>query len=183
MHLTSRSRDERGTTLLELMIVISLLSVVIWAAMSWLIEADRAVATSTDRAVNNTAAQSALDLLDSNLRFASSVSILGGSTLYVQNGDSNNTVEPLCVAWSEQNGDLVEQTTSNSAQATNIAPGVSGLSFSPSSSNYTGLVTVSFTLNQSTKDAESTGVPVIETLSAANMTGPVTSVTQAPCIP
>lgn len=175
--MLSRQRDEQGVTVVEMVIALMVLSILLTAATAWLISANRAVATTTARSVDNAAAQSAINELDSDIRFANTVVIqcdsttactnTSGSVLSVSGGNAG------CAHWYANDGNLVEQT--KSGQSSIIATGVSGLSFSGNSS-YDGLVTVSFTLNQSNGVDSGKGFYVYESFSATNMSTGVTAV-------
>ncbi len=162
---------EEGVSLLELVFAMALAALLMFAAFTWLISANRALATSTDRSVNNAAVQNVLDKMDNNIRFASWVAI-SGSTLYVTNGSSTN-LPITCTAWSSSGGNLTEQTGNTAASV--IATGVSNLSFSGSNTNYDGLVSITFTLNQTPGPLDANGVTANETLSAGNMAAQVTT--------
>jgi type II secretory pathway pseudopilin PulG len=160
-------------SLLELVVAMAIAALVLFAAFTWLISANRALTTSTARSINNAAAQSVLDQLDTNIRFASWVAIAGsGSTLYVTNGSSNE-LPITCTAWSWSGGNLTEQTSQTATSV--IARGVSNLSFSGASAPYDGLVSISFTVNQTSGPADANGVSINETLSAGDMASPVST--------
>jgi Tfp pilus assembly protein PilW len=162
--------DEEGVSLLELVMAMALAALVLFAATSWLISTNRAEAISTARSVNNAAAQSVIDQLDTNIRFATWVAISGGN-LYVTNGSVTNP-PTTCTEWTSSGGNLTEQTSSSNTSV--IARGVSNLSFSGALAPYDGLVSVSFTINQTAGSLDANGVSINETLSAGNMASPVT---------
>ncbi len=167
--------DEGGFTLVELMIALALTVVVLFAADTWLVSTSRVVASSTDRAINNAAAQNAVDQLESSVRFATGLLVSdGGATLDVTN-DSTSSDLPIpvsCAQWSLSGTNLVEETTAGSTPTPSvIARGVSNLSFSAAAAPYNGLVTVTFTINQ-TNAFDANGASVQETLSAENMSTP-----------
>lgn len=175
--MLTRRHDERGVTVVEMVVALMILSIVLTAATAWLISANRAVGTTTARSVDNAAAQSAINELDSDIRFASTLLIecsstsacssISGSVLSVLGGATG------CAHWYSSNGNLVEQTTSSKSSI--IATGISNLIFSGNSS-YDGLVTVSFTLNQTNGADSGNGVYVYESFSASNMSTGVTAV-------
>jgi type II secretory pathway pseudopilin PulG len=168
---TKQLGHEEGLSLLELVVAMALAALVLFAATSWLISTNRAEAISTARSVNNAAAQSVVDQLDTNIRFATWVAI-SGSTLYVTNGSVANP--PItCTEWTSSGGNLTEQTSSSHTSV--IARGVSNLSFSGASVFYDGLVSVTFTINQTAGSLDANGVSINETLSAGNMASPVTA--------
>lgn len=171
LNAATDSEDERGTTLLEMVFALSIVILVLTGALVWLSSANRVVATTSDRAGDNAAAQSAIDQLDVDLRYASDVAIEGcgsgcsdrnpvGTELYVLNGASN------CAAWYATGGNLVEQTSSTAMSV--VAAGISSLSFATNSS-YNGLISVSFTLNQTDGQADPNGVTIDESFAASNM--------------
>jgi Tfp pilus assembly protein PilW len=177
MHVRSRPRDDRGFGLLEIVIVSGLLGLIVAIVMSYLVSANRTVSLAGARAGDNAAAERAMSLLDADIRFATNMSISSsGPTLYVQSSTS-----PVCAAWSLDNqGNLTEETKPGSASA--VARGVTGLTFS-GTANYAGLVTVAFTLAEpQNAAADKGGVAVNETITAENMSGPVTSSSQV-CTP
>ena len=177
MHIGSRLSDDRGFGLLEIVVVAGLLGLVLAIVMSYLVSANRTVGTAAARAGDNAAAQRVMSLLDADIRFATNVSISSSSpTLYVQ-----SSTLPVCAAWSlDSQGNLTEQTKSGSVSV--VARGVTGLTFS-GNANYAGLVTVAFTLAEPQNAvADKGGVAVNETVTAENMSGPVTSSSQV-CTP
>jgi Tfp pilus assembly protein PilW len=154
-------RNDNGFTVLEIMMASFLALIVLALALAWLLSAQKEVATNTNRAANNAAAQSVLDQLDSNLRFATAAYVSSDlSTLYVVNSPN------ICTKWYVTGGDLVEQTTSTAVSV--VARGVPNVTFSGNTA-YNGLVSVTFTLNQSSGTSDSTGVNVDQALSASNM--------------
>jgi prepilin-type N-terminal cleavage/methylation domain-containing protein len=178
--LTSKTaHDESGFTLVELMIALALAMLVLFAGDTWLVSASRVVTASTDRSINNAAAQNAVDQLESSVRFATGLLVSNnGTTLDVTN-DSTSSDLPIpvtCAEWSLSGTNLVEQTTVGSSTNPGvIATGVSNLSFSAAGSPYDGLVTVTFTINQTNGGYDANGATVDETLSAENMSTPVAS--------
>jgi Tfp pilus assembly protein PilW len=178
MHI-DRHRDEAGFTLIELTVVGAILIIVLVIVTSFLVSANNAVAASTARATDDTAARTALTLLEADIRFASNMSIsTDGSTLYVV------ASQPACAVWTASGGLLTERTKPGSSSDT-VALGVStaGAAFSGNSA-YQGLVTIRFTVRlpaNTTRDKA--GVLVVQTLSAENMTGPVTTSSTPVCTP
>jgi type II secretory pathway pseudopilin PulG len=176
--LTSEaSRDEGGFTLLEMVVALALAMLVLYAGDTWLVSASQVVTASTDRSINNAAAQTVVDQLESSVRFATGLLVSGnGSILDVTNNSSstNSVAIPVtCAQWSLSGNNLVEQTTVGSGAPSVIATGVSNLSFTGAASPYDGLVTVSFTINQTKGTGDANGATVNETLSAENMSTPV----------
>lgn len=165
--MRSQPREE-GFGLLELIIAGAVLAVVLAMVGNYLISASRTVAQSTAHQDDNAAAQQALGLIESNVRFACNLSILAG-TLYVSNsaGNCSNPSQPACAEWSLSSGNLVEKTLNSNAT---VARGVSGLTFTGNGS-YNGLVTVQFNVRQPPDQSDDpNGVTVNETLTAQNMT-------------
>jgi type II secretory pathway pseudopilin PulG len=176
--LTSEAaRDEGGFTLLEMVVALALAMLVLYAGDMWLVSASRVVTASTDRSINNAAAQTVVDQLESSVRFATGLLVSGdGSTLDVTNNSSstNSVAIPVtCAQWTLSGSNLVEQTTVGSGAPSVIATGVSNLSFTGADAPYDGLVTVSFTINQTKGTSDANGATVDETLSAENMSTPV----------
>jgi prepilin-type N-terminal cleavage/methylation domain-containing protein len=175
--MLSRQDDERGVTVLEMVIAMMIMAIVLTAATAWLISANRAVATTTARSVDSASAQAAINQLDTAIRFADTIVIqcssttacsnTSGSVLSVSGGTAG------CAHWYASDGDLVEQTSWDRTSV--VATDVSNLTFSGNSS-YDGLVTVSFTLNQSSGVDSGKGFYVYESFSATNMSTGVTAV-------
>jgi hypothetical protein len=96
------------------------------------------------------------------------------STLYVTN-PSTNVDQPNCAWWYVSSGNLVMQTSSTVVSV--IARGVPSVTFSGTSgttgTTYQGLVSVSFTLNQTGGTTDPNGVTINEALSATNMASAV----------
>ncbi|HEX4865258.1 MAG TPA: prepilin-type N-terminal cleavage/methylation domain-containing protein [Acidimicrobiales bacterium] len=160
--------SEDGFTLVEVIVAAAVLVVLLIIVGNYLISASQSVAQSTAHQNDNAAAQRAVGLIDSNVRFACTMSISAG-TLYVVNATSgcSNPGQPACAEWSSAGGALTEKTSSSGTST--VANGVSGLSFA-SNSAYNGLVTVRFNLRQpQDQAADSAGVSVDETLTAQNM--------------
>ena len=165
--MSRRSRDD-GYTLVEVTVAALILAVVLAIVGDYMLSANRTVASSAAHQDDNAAAQTALGLIDSSIRFACDMSISGG-TLYIQN--SCGSPQPACTEWSASGNQLVERTPSGGTAA--VANGISGLAFSTNTS-YNGLVTVHFNLKQpqdQTGDPE--GVSATETLTARDMAGVV----------
>jgi len=178
----TRRDGDAGFTLLELMIAGGILTIVMVIVTSFLISAGDAVAAGTARAADNRSAQTALTLLEANIRFASNLSISStGTTMFVANIVAN---EPACAEWTvTSTGSLTEQTRA-AATANVITTGVALANnlayFTPGSSGYQGLVTVSFAVTlagNATRDKG--GAQVLETVSAENMTTAVGTTPQA----
>jgi len=166
--------DQRGYTLIDLMVAGVILAVVLAIVGDYLFSANNTVARSAAHQDDNAAAQTAMLLIENNVRFACDMSISGG-ILYVQS--SCGGPPPACSTWSgtewSEGGDHLIQSTSGASSA--VANGISGLSFTANSS-YTGLVTVQFKLNQPQDQSwDPGGVAVNQTLTARDMTGPVGS--------
>lgn len=167
---TDRSGRDHGVSLTELLIGMLVGTLLLIAAINWLISANRTVSISTAKAMNNSVAQNVIDQIDASLRFASDAWVSADNkTLYVQNGTSANP--PIsCIAWVFSGTALSKRSAGGSSV---IANGVSNDTFSGAASPYDGLVSVAFTLNQASTTQDSAGVTVAETLSAANMPSPV----------
>lgn len=166
------SESERGVSLVELLIGIFIATLLLIAALNWLISANRTVSISTAKAVNNSAAQSVIDQIDSSLRFASDAWVSADEkTLYVQNGTNDNP-PVTCIAWVFSGTTLSKKGASGSSV---IATGVSNYTFSGAASPYDGLVSVAFTLNQESTTQDSAGFTVDQTLSASNMASSVST--------
>jgi Tfp pilus assembly protein PilW len=164
-----KDRD-RGVSLIELLIGIFVATLLLIAAINWLISANRTVSISTAKAINNSAAQNVIDQIDASLRFASGAWISSNSkTLYVQNGTASNPPK-TCIAWVFNGSSLSKEGATGSSV---IASGVSNYEFSRAASPYDGLVSVAFTLNQASTTQDAAGVTIDETLSASNMASPV----------
>ncbi len=165
--MTSNPNREEGFGLIELMVSGVILAILLAIVGNYLISAGRAVAQSTAHQNDNAAAQRALSLIDTNVRFACNASILSG-TLYVANtgGSCNNPSQPPCAEWSLSGNSLIEKSSSGSAT---IVTGVSSLTFTGNAA-YNGLVTVQFNLRQpQDQSADPAGVTVDETVTAQNM--------------
>jgi type II secretory pathway pseudopilin PulG len=165
---------EDGFGLLEMTVAGVVLAIVLSIVGNYLISASRTVAQSTAHQDDNAAAQRALSLIESNVRYACNMSILSG-TLYVSNsaGACSNPSQPVCAEWYLSGGNLVEKTSSGSAP---VVSGVSGLTFTGNTS-YNGLLTVQFNLRQPADQSnDPNGVTVNQTLSALNMTQGISSV-------
>ena len=171
----TRGANDDGVTLVEVIVAGAVLVVILVIVGNYLISATRNVAQSTAQQDDNAAAQKALGLIESNIRFACSMSI-SAETLYVVNGLSgcSNPGQPACAEWSGAGGLLTEKTSSTGTST--VANGVSGLSFT-SNNAYNGLVTVTFNLRQpQDQAADAAGVAVNETLTARNMSQAVPAV-------
>ena len=164
--------SDSGVSLVELLIGILVATLLLIAAINWLISANRTVSISTAKAANNAAAQNVVDQIDNSLRFASDAWVSADNkTLYVQNGTTANP--PItCAAWVFNGSTLSKKGAAGSSV---IASGVSNYTFSRGASPYDGLVSVSFTLNQASTTQDTSGVTVSQTLSASNMASPVTT--------
>lgn len=166
--LVSGGAKDDGSSLVEVIVAAAVLVILLVIVGNYLISATGSVAQSTAHQDDNAAAQRALGIIDSNVRFACTMSISAG-TLYVVNGigGCSNPGQPACAEWSGAGGSLTERTSSSGTST--VANGVSGLSFT-SNSAYNGLVTVQFNLRQpQDQAADSAGVAVNETLTAQNM--------------
>ena len=169
--MTGRLGDE-GLTVVEVTIAAVILAMLLAIVGDYLFSADVTVASSAAHQDDNAAAQTALLLVEGNVRFACDMSVSGG-TLYVEN--SCGGTSPQCATWSgtewsESGGQLIETTAAGSSA---VANGISGLAFTTNSS-YTGLVTVQFNLRQpQDKGGDPSGVSVNQTLTARNMSGSV----------
>lgn len=160
---------EAGFTLIEVTVAALILAVVLAIVGNYLFSASRTVADSAAHQDDTAAAQTALGLLESNIRFACDMSISSG-TLYVEN--SCTDPQPSCTEWSQADSQLVEKSPAGNSAA--VATGVTGLSFSANDS-YNALVTVQFNLKQPQDAAQDPGgVSASETLTARNMSGAVT---------
>ena len=159
---------EAGFSLIELTVAAFILAVVLAIVGNYLFSASRTVANSAAHQDDNAAAQTALGLMENNIRFACNMSISAG-TLYVENSCSDP--QPSCTEWSQAGGRLIERSASGNSSA--VASGVTGLNFNTNNS-YNALVTVQFNLKQP-QDAvgDPGGISVTETLTARNMSGAV----------
>jgi prepilin-type N-terminal cleavage/methylation domain-containing protein len=169
--MTSNSNREQGFGLIELMVAATILTILLAIVGNYLVSAGRAVAQSTAHQNDNAAAQRALSLIDTNVRFGCNASIVGG-TLYVANtgGSCNNPGQPPCAEWYLSGNSLIEESSSGSAT---VASGVTGLAFTGNAA-YNGLVTVQFNLRQPhDQSSDPGGVTVNETVTALNMPQPV----------
>lgn len=160
------SRD-RGFTIVDVSVALLILAVVLAMVGNYLFSAGNTVSRSAAHQDDNAAAQAALGLIESNVRFACNMSISSG-TLYVQN--TCGVTPPVCTEWSSTGNQLIEKSSGGNAA---VANGISGLSFSTNGS-YNALVTIQFVLRQPRDQAgDPGGVSVDETLTARNMSGPV----------
>ena len=179
----SHPPDETGATIFEMIVSMAIVVVIFLGALDWLTVMNRAVKTNTDRVTNNAAAQRAIDQMDVNIRFATNVVVCPaagcrqassgnpvGVQLFVTNGPQK------CTEWYQSGSNLVEQMSSGSS--TIVTAGVSNLSFAGNSA-YNGLISVSFTLNQSNSQTDPDGVTVDESFAASNMATAVGS--SSPC--
>ena len=163
-------RAEDGYTLVDLTVAAVILAVLLLIVGDYLISANNAVSRSASHQDDSAAAQTALGLIESNVRFACDMSI-SGAVLYVENTCGNP--QPTCAEWSEAGTQLLEKTSSGGTAS--VANGISGLTFSTNGA-YNGLVTVQFNLRQPQDAAgDPGGVSVTQTLTARNMPGPVTT--------
>jgi type II secretory pathway pseudopilin PulG len=168
-----RGRPEaRGFTMI---IALSLLSIVLAAAVAWLISATHVVAIGTASVGDNSAAQSAIDRLDANVRFATGLAVSANNQILYVTNPSTNIDQPNCTWWYVSGGNLIMQSSSTDLSV--IAQGVSVVTFSGTSATtgntYQGLVSVSFTLNQTGGSTDPSGVTINEALSASNMASAV----------
>lgn len=162
-------------SVLELIIAVFVATILLVAALNWVISANRTVSISTAKAVNNSAAQNVVDDLDASLRFASGLWISSdgsttsnaGNTLYVQDGSATNPPQ-TCTAWQFTGTTLVrENAHGSSVVATGVTPQTGG-AFRAAASPYEGLASVTFTVMQAASRLDSTGTTVTATLSASN---------------
>jgi prepilin-type N-terminal cleavage/methylation domain-containing protein len=131
------SRDERGVTLVEVLIASVLTLVVLAMGYGILSTTTKTAATVTSRAVNSTDARQAITLLEANLRYADAVWVCGPgasgtcpavpantvANLVVTNAAGSNVVtQPACARWSVTTAGLVETA---SGVSTTVMPGVS----------------------------------------------------------
>ena len=168
--MKSRQHEE-GFTMVELVVAGAILAVALAMVGNYMVSAGRSVSQSTAHQDDNAAAQRVVDQLDSNIRFACSMSI-SGQILYVANtsGTCVTPGQPACAEWTSSGGSLTETTSSGTST---IARGVSGLSFT-SNAAYSGLVTFQFNLRQPQDQvADPPGVSVSQTVTARNMSQPV----------
>ena len=176
--MLNRGSDERGVTLVEMLIASLIVAVTLSAAAGWLVSASHAMATNTSRSADNAAAQAVVARIDSNVRYAQNLVLDSCGTtctsLYVTGASG------LCTEWYSSNGDLLEETTKNNSSI--IATGVTGLTFAGNAS-YNGLISVSFSLNQAPKGTEETAVSIYESFAADNMPAAVQAASDSnrPC--
>lgn len=183
--MLTRARDDRGLTLVELMIALLIFGLVCAAGAAWLISAGRAVATNTARSADTAAAQSAFARIDSDVRYAQNLvmdecnSPCSSQTptyqvLYVTGLTGG------CSEWYAANGDLMEQTSKENSAV--IATGVSGLTFA-SNGSYNGLISVRFSLNQAPRGTDESPVSIYQSIAADNMPSAVqaSSSSNPPC--
>ena len=162
-----RRFGEQGTSLVEVAVAGLILAVVVAIVGNYLFSAGNTVSRSAARQDDNAAAETALGLIESNVRFACNMSISDGA-LYVEN--SCGDPQQSCTEWSSGGGKLVEKTSGGDAA---VANGVTGLTFSTNGS-YNGLVTVQFNLRQpQDRSGDPGGVTSTQTLTARNMSGVV----------
>ena len=158
---------ECGFTIIDVTVALLILAVVMAMVGNYLFSAGNTVSRSAAHQDDNAAAQTALGLIESNVRFACNMSISSG-TLYVQN--TCGVTPPACTEWSSAGTQLIEKSLAGKAA---VANGISGLSFSTNGS-YNALVTIQFVLRQPQDQAgDPSGVSVDETLTARNMSTPV----------
>ena len=164
----TRARTDDGYTLVDLMVAAAIFAVVLAIVGDYLFSASNTVSRSAAHQDDNAAAQTALGLIENNVRFACDMSIDGG-VLYVEN--TCGTPQPSCTEWSQAGSQLIERTSPAATSA--VANGISGLTFSTNSA-YNALVTVQFKLRQPQDSAgDPDGVSVTQTLTARNMPGAV----------
>lgn len=173
MRGVDKGAAEQGYSLIDVTVAALILAIVMAIVGDYLFSAERTVASSSAHQNDNAAAQTALLLIEDNVRFACDMSISSG-TLYVENICSGATPQPCATwsgtEWSQSGGELLETTAAGSSA---VANGITGLVFTGNSS-YTGLVTVQFNLRQPQDGAgDPGGVSVSQTLTARNMSGAV----------
>jgi prepilin-type N-terminal cleavage/methylation domain-containing protein len=164
-----RAEGDAGFSLIELLVATAVMTVALVMITSFLISADNTMATGTARTADDVAAHSAVTVLEADIRFASNLSVSSSGTSLDVVGS-----QPACTAWSVSNGELIEQT--GSGTGAQVATGLSefqSLPYFSASRTYQGLVTVSFTVTLPGSGSRDLGAPVLETLSAQNMVGPV----------
>ena len=171
MRRIDQGSTEQGYSLVEVTVAALILAIMLAIIGNYLFSAERTVASSSAHQNDNAAAQTALLLIENDVRFACDLSISGG-TLYVENSCGGASPPPCATwsgtEWSQAGGELLETTAAGSSA---VANGVTGLVFTGNSS-YTGLVTVQFNLRQPQDGAgDPTGVSVSQTLTARNMSG------------
>lgn len=163
----SGRRGEEGYSLVDVTVAALILAVVLVIVGDYLFSAGNTVSRSAAHQDDNAAAETALGLIESNVRFACNMSISGG-TLYVENSCSDPV--PSCTKWSASGGKLIENMSGGSAA---VANGVTGLAFTTNGS-YNGLVTVQFNLRQpQDQSGDPGGVTSTQTLTARDMSGAV----------
>jgi type II secretory pathway pseudopilin PulG len=181
---------EEGFSLIEAVVTILIFAIVLTVAFTWLIASYHSAASSTAKASNNAEAQNAVSVLDADVRFASDLYLadyvsgaLTYHALYVQNGVNGQSSGPTpsCTEWyltsSGRTDDLMEAVEPNGSTTYTtsiVAKGITNLSFLGNSS-YSGLISVSFTLNDPGNAADLQGVSVNQVFTASNMSSGVTT--------
>ena len=187
-------REESGFTLVESLVVLSILAVVVAISLNFLVTADNTVNVATERSSNNAQARLVLSQIDATVRDASNVSIANGN-LYIDSSLPSTSGflgsrEPLCVEWAVVSGGLAEYAGATSTswypttpittwQGVTAAAGPVAFSSSPATTGtpttvplYPGLVNVNLLVNQHPAVAGS-GVDLTDSIAASNMTSAV----------
>ncbi|HWG74731.1 MAG TPA: hypothetical protein VG184_11830 [Acidimicrobiales bacterium] len=185
---------EAGFSMMEMVVVCALLTVVMAISLYFLVSSGSAVGAATARSNNNSQARNVIGAIEATVRYASSVSISAdGSTLYVDNSNSHTSYTslsvpgngvPKCEEWvsTTSPGVLKELTGTTTAtlattatyQGVSPATGAGKVVFS-SNSGYAGLLSVHLLVNETSSPASSSGVDITDTMTAANMSAPITS--------
>lgn len=172
--------DERGMSLIEVLIA-SILTLVILIMGYQILSSTSSAATAVgNRAVNSTTARLVIDALEANLRFADAVWVCAPAvtgtpcpsptsalttTLTVENASgSSNTSQPACAHWTLMAG-VITETVSGTARAT--TPGVSAATSTTGFSQpLTRLIQVDLAVNRETVNVKAGDIVTLHELIA-----------------
>jgi prepilin-type N-terminal cleavage/methylation domain-containing protein len=148
--------DARGFTLLEMMVVASLLTVVLAIVGNFLITSERAVANASVHVSDNGNARAAVESLQRTIQFATAIEVSStGADLYTEQQNGS------CDEWFVSSGVLYMEVGSNPASAVvrGVVAPASGTVFTYNSA-YPDLVGVQFTVSQNASQDPNGGISV-----------------------
>ncbi len=191
-----RVRDERGFTLLELVVASALTLVVLIMGYQILNTTTSTAAAVGNRAQNSTAARLVIDSLEDNLRYADAVWVCGpgatvltpcpapivgtATTLTVQNATgSSNVGQAACTQWAVTSGNL----TMTTIQATSVV--ATGVSVYASTTGFSQplarLVQVDLQVNQEKRPIAADTVTLHDLIAPDNLTTTQVAASATPC--